>query len=191
MAVSLTKGGNVSLVKEAPGLSVILVGMGWDVRETPGADFDLDASAFLLTDKGKVRNAKDFIFYNNLNSDDGSVQHTGDNRTGVGEGDDEAIQINLQKMPPEIQTIALTVTIHEHEARKQNFGMVNNAFIRIVNVDNGKEITRFDLTEDMGTETAMVFGEVYRQGSDWKFKAVGQGYSGGLAGLCRTYGISV
>ncbi|MDR2404789.1 MAG: TerD family protein [Deltaproteobacteria bacterium] len=191
MAVSLVKGGNVSLVKEAPGLSVILVGMGWDVRETPGEDFDLDASAFLLTEARKVRSSGDFIFYNNLKSSDGSVQHTGDNRTGEGEGDDESIQVHLQKIPPEVQTIVLTVTIHDAETRKQNFGQVSNAFIRIVNVDNGKEIARFDLTEDMGTETAMIFGEVYRQGSDWKFKAVGQGFAGGLAALCRNFGINV
>ncbi|MDR2339849.1 MAG: TerD family protein [Deltaproteobacteria bacterium] len=191
MAVSLVKGGQVSLVKEAPGLSVILVGMGWDVRETPGSDFDLDASAFLLTDAKKVRDPGDFIFYNNLKSKDGSVLHTGDNRTGEGEGDDESIQIHLQKIAPEITSIAITVTIHDYEARNQNFGQVNNAFIRIVNVDNGKEIARFDLTEDMSTETGMIFGEVFRKGSDWQFKAVGQGYEGGLAALCRNFGIQV
>ncbi|MDR2198691.1 MAG: TerD family protein [Deltaproteobacteria bacterium] len=191
MAVSLVKGGNVSLVKEAPGLSVILVGMGWDVSGKEGVDFDLDASAFLLTENRKVRNSGDFIFYNNLSTNDGSVRHTGDNRTGEGEGDDESIQINLLKLAPEVHTVSLTVTIHEAEARKQNFGQVNNAFIRIVNVDNGKEIARFDLTEDMSTETAMIFGEVYRQGSDWKFKAVGQGFTGGLAALCRNFGINV
>ena len=191
MAVSLVKGGNVSLVKEAPGLSVILVGMGWDVSETPGTDFDLDASAFLVTEARKVRTPGDFIFYNNLNSADGSVRHTGDNRTGEGEGDDESIQVHLQKVPPEIQSIVLTVTIHDADVRKQNFGMVNNAFIRILNVDNAKEIARFDLSEDMSTETAMIFGEVYRQGADWKFKAVGQGFNGGLAALCRNFGINV
>jgi tellurium resistance protein TerD len=191
MAVSLVKGGNVSLAKEAPGLSVIIVGMGWDVRETPGADFDLDASAFLVTESRKVRNPQDFIFYNNLKSADGSVQHTGDNRTGEGEGDDEAIQVHLLKIAPEIQSIVFTVTIHDAEARKQNFGMVSNAFIRIMNVDDGKEIARFDLTEDMGDETAVIFGEVYRQGSDWKFKAVGQPFPGGLAGICRNFGINV
>jgi tellurium resistance protein TerD len=191
MAVSLTKGGQISLAKESPGLSVILVGMGWDVSETPGVDFDLDASAFLLNESHKVNKPEDFIFYNNLKSADGSVLHTGDNRTGQGEGDDEAIQIHLKKVPANVSSIVFTVTIHESEARKQNFGMVSNAFIRILNVENDKEIARYDLTEDMSTENAMIFAEVYRKGTDWHFKAVGQGFAGGLKELCHMFGINV
>jgi tellurium resistance protein TerD len=191
MAVSLSKGGNVSLSKESPGLKDILVGLGWDARATDGGDFDLDASAFLLKEDGKVRSDSDFIFYNNTRSSDGSVEHTGDNRTGAGEGDDEAIKIALDKVPQDVQKISVTVTIHEAEARRQNFGMVSNAFIRIVNQADNQEITRFDLSEDMSTETAMVFGEVYRHGGEWKFKAVGQGYAGGLGPLARNFGVNV
>jgi tellurium resistance protein TerD len=181
----------MSLSKEAPGLKAIMVGLGWDVRATDGADFDLDASAFLLTESGKVRNDGDFIFYNQLRSPDGSVEHTGDNRTGAGEGDDEAININLASVPPEIQKIAIAVTIHDSETRRQNFGMVSNAFMRVVNRDNNSELSRFDLSEDMSTETAMVFGEIYRHGGEWKFKAIGQGFSGGLASLAGFFGITV
>jgi tellurium resistance protein TerD len=191
MAVSLSKGGNVSLNKEAPGLKAILIGLGWDARSTDGADFDLDASAFLLNSGGKVRNGQDFIFYNNLKSSDGSVEHTGDNLTGEGEGDDEAIKVNLEKVPGEIERIAVSVTIHEAEARRQNFGMVSNAFIRVVNQSDNKEIARFDLSEDMSTETAMIFGEIYRHNNEWKFKAVGQGYSGGLGALAKGFGVQI
>jgi tellurium resistance protein TerD len=191
MAVSLSKGGNVSLSKEAPGLKDIMIGLGWDARATDGGDFDLDASAFLLKEDGKVRGDNDFIFYNNLRSSDGSVEHTGDNRTGAGDGDDEAIKIALDKVPQDLQKISITVTIHDAEARRQNFGMVSNAFIRIVNQANNQEIARFDLSEDMSTETAMVFGEVYRHSGEWKFKAVGQGYVGGLGPLARNFGVNV
>ena len=191
MAISLSKGGNVSLSKEAPGLKNILVGLGWDARATDGQDFDLDASAFLLKENGKVRDDKDFIFYNHLESADGSVAHTGDNLTGDGEGDDESIKIALDQLPSAVQRVAVTVTIHEADQRKQNFGMVSNAFIRVVNQDNGKEIARFDLSEDMSTETAMIFGEIYRSGGEWKFKAVGQGFNGGLGPLARNYGVNV
>ena len=191
MAVSLKKGGNVSLEKESPGLKFVLVGLGWDARATDGADFDLDASAFLLTEGEKVRNDSDFIFYNNLRSTDGSIEHTGDNLTGEGEGDDETIKIELGKVPQAIQKIAISVTIHDAEDRRQNFGMVSNAYIRIVNTENSKEITRFDLVEDMSTETAMIFGELYRHNSEWKFKAVGQGYNGGLSPLAKRYGVNV
>ena len=191
MAVSLKKGGNVSLEKESPGLKFVLVGLGWDARATDGADFDLDASAFLLTEGEKVRNDSDFIFYNNLRSTDGSIEHTGDNLTGEGEGDDETIKIELGKVPQAIQKIAISVTIHDAEDRRQNFGMVSNAYIRIVNAENSKEITRFDLAEDMSTETAMIFGEIYRHNSEWKFKAVGQGYNGGLSPLAKRYGVNV
>jgi tellurium resistance protein TerD len=191
MAVSLAKGGNVSLSKEAPGLKEILVGLGWDARSTDGKDFDLDASAFLLKNDGKTRTSSDFIFYNNLKSVDGSVEHTGDNLTGEGEGDDEAIKIKLDKVPGDIEKISVTVTIHEAEQRHQNFGMVSNAFIRVVNLADNKEIARFDLSEDMSTETAMVFGEIYKHSGEWKFKAIGQGFAGGLAALARNFGIQV
>ena len=191
MAVSLGKGGNVSLSKEDPGLTKILIGMGWDTRSTDGAEFDLDASAFLLAAGDKVRTDTDFIFYGYLKSADGSVVHTGDNRTGEGDGDDEAIKIDLSMIPAEIQKIAISVTIHEAAARNQNFGMVSNAFIRIVNDLTNNEIVRFDLAEDASTETALVFGEVYRHGGDWKFRAVGQGYQGGLGPLAKNYGVNI
>lgn len=189
MAISLSKGGNISLSKEEPNLKKILVGLGWDTRSTDGADFDLDASAFILAGNDKVRSDADFIFYNQLKSPDGSVEHTGDNKTGAGEGDDEAIKVDLARMAPDVAKIAFTVTIHEADFRKQNFGMVKNAFIRIVNDETGREVVRYDLSEDASTETAMVFGEVYRHGNEWKFRAVGQGYAGGLKSLAQNYGI--
>ena len=191
MSVSLAKGGNVSLSKEEPGLTHILIGLGWDTRTTDGTDFDLDASAFLLAAGDRVRGDSDFIFYNNLKSADGSVEHTGDNRTGEGDGDDEALKVELARVPADVQKIAVTVTIHEGEARRQSFGMVSNAFIRIVNDATGREIARYDLTEDASTETAMIFGEVYRHNGDWKFRAVGQGYRGGLAPMARNFGVDV
>jgi len=191
MAVSLTKGGNVSLSKEAPGLKEILVGLGWDARASDGADFDLDASAFLLKEDGKARNDGDFIFYNNLRSADGSIEHTGDNRTGAGDGDDEAIKIFLDKVPQDVQKVSIAVTIHDAAQRSQNFGMVSNAFIRVVNLADNKELARFDLSEDMSTETAVIFGEVYRHSGEWKFKAIGQGFAGGLQPLAKNFGINV
>jgi tellurium resistance protein TerD len=191
MSVSLSKGGNVSLSKEAPGLSNILIGLGWDVRSTDGAAFDLDASCFLLNEEGKVRSDGDFIFYNNLKSSDGSVEHTGDNLTGEGDGDDEAVKVDLSKVPAEVAKIAVAVTIHDADARRQNFGSVSNAFVRVVDSGSGKEITRYDLTEDSSTETAMIFGEVYRHGEEWKFRAVGQGFAGGLGPLARNFGVSI
>ncbi|WP_267387285.1 TerD family protein [Sphingomonas sp. GC_Shp_3] len=191
MSVSLSKGGNISLSKEEPGLTSILIGLGWDTRMSDGADFDLDASAFLLGPGDRVRGDEDFIFYNNLRSSDGAVEHTGDNRTGAGEGDDEAIKVDLTRVPASVQKIAVTVTIHEGEARRQSFGMVSNAFIRIVNDATGREISRYDLVEDASTETAMIFGEVYRHNGEWKFRAVGQGYKGGLGPLARNYGVHV
>jgi tellurium resistance protein TerD len=191
MGISLNKGGNLSLSKTDPTLKNILVGLGWDARPTDGADFDLDASAFLVKDDGKVRSDSDFIFYNQLKSSCGSVEHTGDNKTGAGEGDDESLIVLLDKVPTEIQRIVFTVTIHDADARKQNFGQVSNAFIRLVNKDTNNEVARFDLSEDASIETAMVFGEIYKHGSEWKFKAVGQGYSGGLAALARQHGINI
>ena len=191
MSVSLNKGGNVSLSKAVPGLSKIQVWLGWDVRATDGAAFDLDASCFLLTEAGKVRSDGDFIFYNNLKSPDGSVEHTGDNLTGDGDGDDEAVLVELTKVPAEIHKIAVAVTIHDAEARRQNFGAVSNAFVRIVDTATGTEITRYDLTEDSSTETAMIFGEVYRNAGEWKFRAVGQGFAGGLAPMARGFGVNI
>ena len=191
MAISLNKGGRLSLSKEAPDLKKIHVGLGWDPRATDGTDFDLDASAFLLKDDGKVRSDADFIFYNQLRSQDGSVEHTGDNLTGEGEGDDEVLLIDLTKVPSDIQKIAFTVTIHDAEQRRQNFGQVGNAFIRLVNAESNVEVARYDLTEDASIETAMIFGEIYRHNNEWKFSAVGQGYSGGLAAMCKQYGVNI
>ncbi|WP_335954763.1 TerD family protein [Acinetobacter guillouiae] len=191
MAISLNKGGNLSLSKTDPSLNQVLVGLGWDARATDGTDFDLDASAFLLSENGKVRGEHDFIFYNQTRSPEGSVEHTGDNRTGAGDGDDEAVRINLAQVPADVQKIAITVTIHEGESRGQNFGQVQNAFIRVVNDQSNTEIVRFDLNEDYSTETAMIFGELYRHNGEWKFRAVGQGNAGGLSAMCQQFGISI
>ncbi|MEM8740718.1 MAG: TerD family protein [Pseudomonadota bacterium] len=190
MAISLSKGGNISLSKTDPSLVRMVVGLGWDERQTDGAEFDLDASAFMLGESGKCRNDSDFIFYNNMKSSEGAVSHTGDNRTGEGEGDDEQIKVDLSKMPTDVHKIAVTVTIHDAEARKQSFGQVANAFIRIVNEDSGAEVVRYDLSEDYSTETAMVFGELYRHSGEWKFKAVGQGYAGGLGAMAAQFGLN-
>jgi len=190
MAISLQKGGNVNLSKEAPGLTKVIIGLGWDPRATDGKEFDLDGSAFLLKADGKVRGDSDFIFYNNLKSSDGSVTHTGDNRSGEGEGDDERVVVDLSQVPAEIDRLAVSVTIHEAEQRNQNFGMVSRAYIRCLNADGEKEIARYDLSEDGSVETAMIFGELYRAGSEWKFRAVGQGYKGGLGPLARSYGVN-
>jgi len=193
MAVSLNKGGNVSLTKEAgaAGLFRVEVGLGWDVRTTTGADFDLDASALLLNTSGKVISDAHFVFYNNLVSPDGSVEHTGDNLTGEGDGDDESVKISLATVPPEVDKIVIPVSIHDADARGQNFGQVTNAYIRVVNADNGVELSRYDLAEDASSETSMIFGELYRHSGEWKFRAVGQGYASGLAGIARDYGVNV
>jgi len=191
MAISLSKGGNISLSKTAPGLTRIIVGLGWDTRSTDGAAFDLDASAFLLKGDGKVRSSADFVFYNQLKSSDGSVEHTGDNLTGEGDGDDETIKVNLAAVPAEIEKIAITVTIHDAEVRKQNFGMVSQAFVRVVNETDGQEIVRYDLSEDFSVETALIFGEVYRSAGEWKFRAVGQGFKGGLSPLANNFGVPI
>ncbi len=191
MAISLQKGGNVNLSKEAPGMKKMRVGLGWDTRATDGDGFDLDASAFLLNGAGKVRSDADFIFYNQTKSADGSIQHAGDNRTGAGEGDDESIVIELDKVPADIEKISVCVTIHEAEARRQNFGMVSAAYVRCVNGDSNVEVARYDLSEDASVETAMVFGEIYRNNGEWKFKAVGQGFAGGLGPLAKNFGVSV
>ena len=190
MPVSLQKGQKVSLTKGNPGLKKVVVGLGWDVNQfDTGGDFDLDAAAFLLTDSGKVSRQEDFIYFGNLTHPSGSVQHMGDNLTGAGECDDEQIRVDLSKVPEHITKIAFTVTIYEPEQRRQNFGQINNAFIRIYNEDTGEEMLRYDLGEDFSIETAAVFGEVYKNGSEWKFNAIGSGYQGGLKALCTQYGI--
>lgn len=216
-AVSLKKGGNVSLSKQAPGLKMIAIGLGWDVRQSSGAAFDLDASAFMLTDKGKLLTAQHLIYFGNLKSPDGSVVHQGDNLTGAGEGDDEVINVILDKIPATVQKILFTVNIYQAEARQQNFGMVQNAFIRVVNLEtpsspppeakpqgvfgklfggsstptsktvSGQELTRYDLAEEFGLETSLIFGELYRYNDEWKFRAVGQGFKGGLAEMKKFY----
>ena len=191
MAISLSKGGNVSLSKTDPTLKNVIVGLGWDARPTEGEDFDLDASAFMVKEDGKVRSSSDFIFYNQMKSTCGSIEHTGDNRTGAGDGDDEAIIVLLDKIPTDVQRVVFCVTIHEADMRKQNFGQVSHAFVRVVNKDSNNEVARYDLSEDASIETAMIFGEIYRHSGEWKFKAVGQGYAGGLAALAKQYGIEV
>ena len=191
MAVSLAKGGNISLSKEAPGLKKITVGLGWDPRVTDGSAFDLDASIFMVDTGGKVVGDAGFIFYNNKASADGSVVHQGDNTTGAGDGDDEQVKVNLETLPAGVDKLVFAVTIHDFDARKQNFGMVQKAFIRVVNDADGKELARFDLSEDASTETAMVFGEVYRNGAEFKLKAIGSGFAGGLAPLAKSYGVNI
>ena len=191
MAVSLSKGQNVSLSKTNPTLKHIIIGLGWDARSSDGQDFDLDASVFMTGENGKVLSDDYFIFYNQLQSPCGSVQHTGDNLTGDGDGDDESLIVELDKVPAQIKSLFVTVTIHEAQARRQNFGQVRNAFVRLVNKEDEQEILRFDLSEDYSTETAMVFGEVYRHHNEWKFRAVGQGYTGGLLSLCQQFGVNV
>ena len=191
MSVSLSKGGNVSLTKQAPNLTAVTVGLGWDARSTTGSDFDLDASALGLNGEKKIVSDAYFVFFNNLKSPDGSIEHTGDNLTGEGDGDDEAINVNLAAVPPEVVSIAFPVSIYEAESRSQSFGQVRNAYIRVVDRSNGTELARYDLSEDASTETAMVFGELYRNGPEWKFRAVGQGYASGLAGIARDFGVNV
>jgi tellurium resistance protein TerD len=191
MPVSLSKGGNVSLTKAAPGLKAVVVGLGWNPRATDGEAFDIDASVFLLNASGKVRSDADFIFYNNLKSSDGSIEHTGDNRTGEGEGDDESVKVNLETVPADLDKLVFGVTIHEADARRQNFGMVAGAYIRVLNAADNAEIARYDLSEDSSTEAAMIFGELYRNGAEWKFRAVGQGFAGGLGPMAASFGVSV
>jgi len=191
VAVSLSKGANVSLSKEAPGLRTIRVGLGWDMRVTDGSAFDLDASVYVLGENGKVRSDSDFIFFNNLSGAGGAVVHQGDNLTGEGEGDDEVVVVQLAQLPADVVRISFAATIYEAEQRRQSFGMVQNAFIRVVNGDGGTEIARYDLSEDASTETAMIFGDLYRHGGEWKFKAIGQGFAGGLSPLARSFGVNV
>ncbi|MDM1714723.1 TerD family protein [Pseudomonas sp. 165] len=191
MAVSLQKGSNVSLSKEAPGLSEVIVGLGWDPRVTDGTEFDLDASIFITGENGKVLNDNSFIFYNNKTSQDGSVEHLGDNRSGAGEGDDEQVNVKLTGLAADVKKLVFAVTIHEAEGRKQSFGQVGNAYIRVVNKADGKELARYDLSEDASTETAMIFGELYRHNDEFKFKAIGQGFAGGLKPLAEAHGVAI
>ncbi|WP_042457571.1 TerD family protein [Neobacillus dielmonensis] len=192
MGINLSKGQRIDLTKTNPGLTKVIVGLGWDTnRYQGGHDFDLDASAFLTDDNSRVINDSDFVFYNNLTDPSGAVEHTGDNRTGEGDGDDEQIKIDFSKVPSHVHRIAIAVTIHEAEQRSQNFGQVSNAFVRVVDEETNREILRFDLGEDFSVETAVVVCELYRHNGDWKFNAVGSGFSGGLAALCRNFGLQV
>ncbi|TVY03274.1 TerD family protein [Cohnella terricola] len=190
MSISLSKGQKIDLTKTNPGLTKVLVGLGWDTNKYDGGkDFDLDASVFCLNGAGKAASEKDFIFYNNLQNTNGSIVHTGDNLTGEGDGDDEMVKVNLSNIPAEVEKVAFCITIHEAVERGQNFGQVTNAFVRIVNEETGAELIRYDLGEDFSVETAVVVGELYRHSGEWKFNAIGSGYKDGLAGLCKDYGL--
>ena len=192
MAISLQKGQKVDLTKSNPGLTKIVIGLGWDVNKYDGGkEFDLDAAAFMLNSEGKVIDDKNFVFYNNTKSPDGSVTHTGDNRSGVGDGDDEQIKVDLGIVPSGIAKISFGITIHEAKERNQNFGQVSNAYVRVLNETSGEEIIRYDLGEDFSVETAVVVGELYRNNAEWKFNAIGSGYQNGLAGLCKDFGLDV
>ncbi|ANF94631.1 TerD family protein [Paenibacillus bovis] len=192
MTINLAKGQRIDLTKTNPGLTKVVVGLGWDINKySGGTDFDLDACAFLLHEDGKAKSEEDFVFYNHLIAYGGAVAHTGDNRTGEGDGDDEQIVVDFSLVPPNISRVGITVTIHEGDSRGQNFGQVSSAFVRVANEADSRELLRFDLGEDFSTETAVVFCEFYRHGSDWKFQAIGSGFTGGLAALCRNYGLDV
>jgi len=185
MAISLSKGGNISLAKSNPNLKKIQVGLGWN------SDVDLDASAFLLNHKDKVRGENDFVFYNQLTSSCGSIEHTGDEKEGTGTGDEEIILVDLESIPNVIKKIMFTVTIHDAEGRNQNFGNVDDAYIRLVNEADKSEIARFDLSEDFSTETALEFGCLSNDNGEWKFEAIGKAFTGGLLTMCNKYGIKV
>lgn len=191
MSVSLSKGGKVSLTKMAPALRKVFVGLGWDIRETAGSDFDLDASALICTSSGKVLSDAHFIFFNNLRSPDGTVEHMSDNLTGDGDGDDEVIQVDLEALPANVDRIVVAVSVYDSEARRQTFGQVENAFIRVVDAVNNNELARFDLSEDASVQTAMIFGELCRDASGWAFRAIGSGHPGGLGGIASDYGVNV
>lgn len=189
--ISLNKGGNISLTKAAPTLTSLVLGLGWDLRTTTGADFDLDASALVLGVDGKVLSNAHFVFFNNKRTPDGSVEHSGDNLTGEGAGDDESITVNVSALPPEVDKVAVIASIYEADSRGQSFGQVRNAYVRVVDAANGSEVARYDLTEDAAGETAMLFGEVYRNNDEWKFRAVGQGYASGLTGIANDFGVQL
>lgn len=190
MAINLNKGGRVNLEKEAPGLQNLHLGLGWDIRKTDGAAFDLDASVLMLDDSDKAIGDGGFVFYNANKSACGSVEHMGDNLTGEGDGDDEVVTVNLSTLPAEVKKILIAVTIHDADARNQNFGGVDNAFIRVANKDNGQDIVRYDLTEDYSTETSLIFGEIYKKDDQWRFVAKGDGFAGGLAAFLNAYGLN-
>ncbi|MDY5211556.1 TerD family protein [Intestinibacter sp.] len=192
MAITLSKGQKVSLTKGNPGLKNIVVGLGWDTNKYDGGfDFDLDSAAFLLGENDKVNSDSDFIFYNNLKHSSGAVEHLGDNLTGKGDGDDEQIKLDLSLVPQNVNKIAFTVTIHEAQERRQNFGQVNNSYVRVVNTDNNQELLNYELGEDFSIETAIVVCEIYRHNGEWKFNALGSGFEGGLEALCKNFGVNV
>ncbi|KOO43505.1 TerD family protein [Priestia koreensis] len=191
MAINLSKGQKVDLTKTNPGLTSVVVGLGWDVNKYDGGnDFDLDSSVFLLNENGQAASEADFVFYNNTTGANGAVVHTGDNRTGAGSGDDEQVTVNLKNVPVNIKKIAFTITIHEGEERNQNFGQVSNSYVRILNESTGEELIRYDLGEDFSIETAIVVGELYRHNEEWKFSAIGSGYQGGLGALVKDFGLA-
>lgn len=190
MSISLVKGQKIDLTKGSSGLKKVVFGLGWDTNRYDGnVDFDLDASVFMTKENGKVGSDDDFIFYGNLEHRTKSVVHTGDNRTGDGDGDDEVIKVNFENIPSDYTKLSVAVTIYDADNRLQNFGMVNNAYVRVADEETGEELIRYDLSEDFSTETAIVVAEIYKKNGEWKFKAVGSGYNGGLAALCRQYGI--
>ena len=192
MAITLSKGQKVSLTKGNPGLKNIVVGLGWDTNKYDGGfDFDLDSAAFLLGENDKVNSDSDFIFYNNLKHSSGAVQHLGDNLTGEGDGDDEQVKLDLSLVPQNVNKIAFTVTIHEAQERRQNFGQVNNSYVRVVNADTNQELLKYELGEDFSIETAVVVCEIYKNNGEWKFSAVGAGFEGGLEALCKNFGVNV
>ena len=192
MAINLVKGQKIDLTKGNPSLKKVIIGLGWDTNKYSGGfDFDLDASVFLVGSNGRTNHDEDFIFYNNLKSRNEAVIHTGDNRTGEGDGDDEQILLEFAKMPVDVDKMAITVTIHEALERGQNFGQVSNAYVRVINEDTKEEVLRYDLGEDFSIETAIVVCEIYRNGGEWKFSAVGSGFQGGLGALCKNYGLDV
>ncbi|GGN98933.1 TerD family protein [Saccharibacillus kuerlensis] len=190
MTISLSKGQRIDLTKTNPGLKKVRIGLGWDTNKySSGMDYDLDASVFLLHEDGRAKGIEDFVFYNNPKTPNGAVVHAGDNRTGEGEGDDEQIQVDFSLIPANISRLGIAVTIHDAESRSQNFGQVSNAFVRVVDEENNREVLRYDLGEEFSVETAVVICELYRHGEDWKFQAIGSGFSGGLAALCKNYGL--
>ena len=192
MAISLQKGQKVDLTKSNPGLTKIIIGLGWDINKYDGGkDFDLDSSVFMLSPEGKVADDKNFIFFNNPKSLDGAVTHTGDNRSGAGDGDDEQVKIDLALVSSSVAKLTFGITIHEGKERNQNFGQVSNAYVRVLNEASGEELIRYDLGEDFSVETAVVVGELYRNNTEWKFNAIGSGYQNGLAGLCKDFGLDV
>jgi tellurium resistance protein TerD len=191
VAISLDKGANLSLTKEDPGLAVARIGLGWDVRTTNGVGFDLDASALLLGSNGKVRSDSDFIFYGQLSDKSGAVVHQGDNRTGEGDGDDEQVLVNLGLVPADVERVVFVASIYKADENGQNFGQVRNSYIRLLNEETQVEVARYELGEEVASENAVIFAEVYRYRGEWKFRAVGQGFIDGLGGIARDFGVHI